>query len=258
MPRPMAWIGWRWGLGGCALALACSGNGGDDGATSVADSTDDESADDDDDATDPSADDDDGPTDPSADDDDDDDDTSVDDSITDTDASATSEGTDDAAESTTGEDTLCGIQEEVGDAPWFELSHYGEAVAGGSVLALECGGQGSWMFFISVELGGWTPTEEHVYLSVTMDVPGHEGPTGHFFQTPMYPLYVGCEEFDGGGAPVGLAIIPPDDITDVTVLDGLYATLHVELLADGSPTVDAEVLLAVPDELDPKACMPFG
>jgi hypothetical protein len=242
----MGWIGWRWGLGACALAFACGGDGGDDGATSVADGTDDESSADDDD---------DGPTDPSA----DDDDTSVDDSITDTDPSATSEGTDDAAETTSGEDTLCGIEEEVGDVPWFELLRYDEPVASGSSLPLECGGQGSWMFFMSVDLGGWTPTEEYVYLSVTMDVPGHEGPTGHFFQTPMYPVYVGCDDVDGGaGPPVGLAIIPPDDITDVTVLDGLEATLHVELIADGSPTADAEVLLAVPAEVVAKGCMPLG
>ncbi len=252
----MAWIGWRWGVGGCVLALACGGNGSDDGATSQADGTDDAADDDDDDGpTDPSADDDDdGPTDPSA---DDDDDTSADDSITDTDPSETS--SDEGPESTTGEDTLCGIQEEVGDAPWFELSHYGDPVVDGSVLSLECGGQGSWMFFLSADIGGWTPAEEHVYFSVTVDVPGQEGPTGHFFQSTMYGQYVGCEEFDGGGAPAGIAIIPPDTITDLTVLDGLAGTLHVELLADGNPTLDAEIELAIPPELNPeKGCNPFG
>lgn len=255
----MAWIRWRWGVGGCVLALACGGNGGDDGATSQADGTDDASDDDDDDGpTDPSADDDDGPTDPSAD-DDDDDDTSADDSITDTDPSETSASSDDGPESTTGAEMWCGIQEEVGDAPWFELSHYGDPVVDGSVLSLECGGQGSWMFFLSADIGGWTPDEEHVYFSVTVDVPGQEGPTGHFFQSTMYGQYVGCEEFDGGGAPAGIAIIPPDTITDLTVLDGLPGTLHVELLADGNPTLDAEIELAIPPELNPeKGCNPFG
>jgi hypothetical protein len=249
----MAWVGTKTGcLLVCAIAIGCGGDDADDGATSVAD-----------DST--SADDDDGPTsadatnvtEASA----TDDDTSVDDSITDTEPSTSgsdsvsSDGTE-AAESTTGDELYCGLEDLEG-GPWFELGHAGVPLAEGSIVTLECGGQGSLMFFIETRIGGWMPEEDSVFFSVTVVVDNFVGPSGYFYQDTMFGEYIGCEEFDGGGPPQGITIIPPDGI-DITALDGRPAMIHVELLVDGNPSFDATVELAVPDDAGIMKCGQFG
>jgi hypothetical protein len=60
---------------------------------------------------------------------------------------------------------------------------------------------------------------------------------------------------DGTTTPV----FPPDALLDVTQVDGLPATLHVELLGDGETAVfDAEVVLQVPSDLSPDTCFGAG
>ena len=239
----------------CALALGCAGDDSDvnDGATSRADDDDTSATATHDDTIAGSS----GVTRASV----SDSDTSADDSITDSDpsdASSSNGGTDTVADSTTGEELYCGLEDLAG-GPWFELGHAGVPLAEGSVLTLECGGQGSLMFFLETRVGGWMPDDDRVYYSVTVDVEGHVGPSGHFFQDTMFGEYIGCEKYDGGTGPLeGIAVIPPDDITDPTVLHGLSATIHVELLAEGSPTFDATVELAVPDEPSIGECGAFG
>ena len=180
---PMTWLGWRtWCAVACALALGCAGDDSDvnDGATSRADDDDTSATATHDDTIAGSS----GVTRASV----SDSDTSADDSITDSDpsdASSSNGGTDTVADSTTGEELYCGLEDLAG-GPWFELGHAGVPLAEGSVLTLECGGQGSLMFFLETRVGGWMPDDDRVYYSVTVDVEGHVGPSGHFFQdTPF-------------------------------------------------------------------------
>lgn len=179
--------------------------------------------------------------------------TSADSSETDptaTDDSAT--GTD----STTGEEQFCGLA-DLGGGAWFELSHHEMPLAAGDTLTMECGGQGALMLLISTTQGGWLPLEETIYYSVTIDVEGFVGPTGHFFENTMYGIYVGCDQIDGGFAPSGIAVFPLDGV-DVHMLDGLSATVHIELLAGDNPTWDGELTLEVPDDGTLDQCGEFG
>jgi len=162
----------------------------------------------------------------------------------------------DGTDSTTGEPQYCGLADLEGGA-WFELSHHGEPFVADSALAMERGGQGSLMFLISTVQGGFTPPDTTIYYSVTIDVDGFAGPTGHFFQNTMYGLYVGCDQVDGGFLPSGIAVFPPDGV-DIHLLDGLPATVHIELLADDNPTWDGEIVLEVPDDGSLDQCGEFG
>jgi hypothetical protein len=252
----MAWFGAKsWCVLTCAFAIGCADeDANDEGASSAADDDDasaSASASDDDTTASTS-----GATQSSV----SDGDTSGDDSATATDPSdsISTEGTDTVADSTTGDELYCGLADLEG-GPWFEIGHAGAPLADGSVLTIECGGQGSLMFYLETQVGGWMPLEDSVFYSVTVDVDGHVGPSGHFFQDMNFGEYIGCEEFEGGAPPEGITVIPPDDLGDPTVLHGLTATIHVELLAGDNPTFDATVELAVPAD-DPSIveCMGFG
>ena len=131
----------------------------------------------------------------------------------------------------------------------------------GAPLTMECGGQGALMFFLQTDQGGFLPVDDYVMYDVTFDVPGFDdlSPTGHFYEAQGYPVYVGCGgigEPDGGFNTVGIAMLLPDALTDVHMVDGVEATLHVSLLPpDDEPVVfDATVTLAVPQYLSLDTC----
>jgi|LNFM01.1.fsa_nt_gb hypothetical protein len=177
----------------------------------------------------------------------------------------TTDATDDTSAdsgSTTGDPNYCGLDVMQGeDGPWFELSHMGVPVTSGATLTMECGAQGSLMFWLESHQGGVMPDEfENITYSVTMDVPGFDdlSPTGHFYRNTEYGMYVGCEPIIGG-ITGGVPVLPPDALLDVTQVDGLPATLHVELAGDGATAVfDVDVVLAVPSDLSPDTCFGAG
>ncbi|MBK8263176.1 MAG: hypothetical protein IPK80_17770 [Nannocystis sp.] len=159
---------------------------------------------------------------------------------TDTDATTTAATT--TSETTTTGEELChyGSSGDSGGsaAPWLEVEHKGAPVSSGSVLDLECGLQGLFMFELVPYFGGFEPDGEIVELSIVVDVDGHNiNPEGHFYSAANFNFYIGCDVFDGGIAYI-LPIIPPDTFGDVTQLDGLDADITVTLHPkDAAPVV---------------------
>lgn len=135
--------------------------------------------------------------------------------------------------------------------PWLELLHHDLPVVDGVTLSIECGFQGYYMLALIPYFGGFTPDDVFVSLSVVMDVPGHNtNPDGHFFSDDDLQFYIGCALPDGND-PCIIAILPPDDVTDITTLDGLTGAVSVTLHPDGGGPdvqVGADVLIAsIPD-----------
>ncbi|MBL9105493.1 MAG: hypothetical protein JNL82_31445 [Myxococcales bacterium] len=130
------------------------------------------------------------------------------------------------------------------DAPYTLTIDNGDLMAieaMGSLITLECGGQGSLMFPIYPHFGGFIPpNSESVSFSVTLDVEGFNvGPSGHFFETIDYSFEVDCS-YDTYGYDYSnsfLAMFPPDAIPDITAVDGKPGVLHVTLHA---PMMDIE------------------
>jgi hypothetical protein len=164
-------------------------------------------------------------------------------------ATQTTDGTATAATTTTTSETTTTTGEELchygssGDsggsaAPWLEVEHKGAPVLDGSVLDLECGLQGLFMFELIPYFGGFEPDGEIVTLSIVVDVDGHNiNPEGHFYSAADFNFYIGCDVFDGGIAYI-LPIIPPDALDDLTQLDGLEADIAVTLHPkDAAPVV---------------------
>jgi hypothetical protein len=124
----------------------------------------------------------------------------------------------------------------------------------GSLVTLECGGQGLLMFPIFPHFGGFVPDNgESVSFSVTLDVEGfNNGPNGHFFETVNYSFEVDCAyDTEGyyGYTNAFIAMFPPDSIPDVTDVDGKPGVLHVTLHAPGQDiTVDANVTMKASEE----------
>lgn len=169
-----------------------------------------------------------------------------------------------SADSTTGAEALCNGWSERGPAtPWLELyDTTGQPLASGGTYALECGGQGSWMFPIFPEMGGWELAEPLLVFSVEVVVDGFPGPFGSFYQEPEYYYGLECfqDTFDGGFAHACIAVIPPDDIADLAALDGATATIHIELAVDGGEplVVDlTDMTLAAPADIVANGCA-FG
>jgi hypothetical protein len=181
---------------------------------------------------------------------------------TDSTGPATTDPTEADSGSTTGDPNYCGLDVMPGeDGPWFEVTHMGVPVTDGATLSMVCGSQGSLMFWLETHQGGVMPDDlENITYSITMDVPGFDdlSPTGHFYRNTEYGMYVGCEPIIGG-ITGGVPVFPPDALLDVTQVDGLPATLHVELVGDGETAVfDAEVVLEVPADLSPDTCFGAG
>lgn len=159
-------------------------------------------------------------------------------------------------EGTTGEPTLCGITDDPDETgPWFRLFSDDAPLESGGTIALTCGGQGSLMFFVGTQQGGFEPVDETAIYSVTLDVEGFDdvSASGHFYQNLQYGLGVGCyggDEFDGGFVLDGIAMFPPDGLAQLTDVDGAAGTFHIELLPpDGDPVVvDLDVVIAASQE----------
>lgn len=123
----------------------------------------------------------------------------------------------------------------------------------GSLLPLECGGQGLLMFPIYPSFGGFEPANgESVAFSVTLDVEGYNvGPGMHFFSTTNYSFEVDCayDTYSYGYSNSFLAMFPPDAIPDVTAVDGKPGVLHVTLHAPGGDIAfDANVVMKATEE----------
>lgn len=189
------------------------------------------------------------------------------DATTTSDAPTTTEATTTTSE-TTGEPTsssttgapagYCWGLDDDAPAPFLELYDFDEnLLAEGVTLSLECGSQGLWMFGLYPRFGGYDPMSDSVSFSVTVDVEGYNiNPAGHFFSGDV-GYYVGCEDLIGGVFGV-VPVLPPDELADPGVLDGLTATVHVEL-ATGAETLtfDATMPLSAPMELTEQGCS-FG
>jgi hypothetical protein len=167
-------------------------------------------------------------------------------------------------DSTTGAEALCNGWSERGPAmPWLELYDVmGQPLAAGGTVALTCGGQGSWMFPIFPEMGGWELAEPSLVFSVEVVVEGFPGPFGSFYSEPEYYYGLQCfqDTFDGGFAHDCIAVIPPDTIADLAALDGAAATVHIELAVDGGePLVMdlADMTLSAPADIVAEGCA-FG
>ena len=172
------------------------------------------------------------------------------------DAPTTGDSDTTTSSSTTGDAGYCWGFDVDAPAPFLALYDYQHAELGeGVTLPLECGGQGSWMFGLYPELGGYEPTGDSVVFDLTVDVDGYNiNPAGHFFSGEVY-YYVGCDDILGGVLGV-VPILPPDELPDPAVLDGLTAKVHVELDAGGQlVSFDATMPLSAPPELTEDGCM---
>lgn len=144
-------------------------------------------------------------------------------------------------------------------ARFLELFDFqGEPLGEGATFPLECGGQGAWMFGLYPKLGGWDPQADVVTFTLTVDVDGfNSNPAGHFFSGEV-AYYIGCDPVIGG--VIGVApVLPPDDLADLAALDGLPASVRVEVDAGGEALVfDAGMTLSAPAALVAEGCFGKG
>jgi hypothetical protein len=152
----------------------------------------------------------------------------------------------------------CGIEDDPEiDGPYFEIYNGGSLLEDGDTWTLQCGGQGSLMFYLRTVQGNLNPMFAQVSYAVTVDVEGFNdiSPTGHFFDDQDARVDVACP--DGVTFLIdGIAVFPPDGLTDLSLIDGLPATLRVELLTEGAPPPrEYQLVLAVPDEETQNGCV---
>lgn len=150
-----------------------------------------------------------------------------------------------SGDNTTGEAAWCHGWDGADGEPHLELYNDTVLLADGGTLALECGGQGLFMFGLYPEFGGFTPASDNIGFDLVVDVEGHNSnPDGHFYSTVDAGYYVGCEDLIGGLFGV-VPVFPPDN-DDPLLLDGLPATLHVVMHSGAdSVTLDMNVTLSV-------------
>lgn len=168
----------------------------------------------------------------------------------------TTEGSDTTAGTDTTGEGYCDFDEGAA-SPFLELKvDGGGPLVDGATWPIECGDQGSWMFGIYPDVGGWDPMATDITFTVSVDVEGfNTDPSGHFFSGEV-GYYVGCELLIGGVFGV-LPALPPDTIADLSVLDGLPATVHVEIDGGGTPLgVDASVTLSASKSVVDLGCVP--
>lgn len=173
----------------------------------------------------------------------------------------TTDPTSTSADSTTGAEMLCnGWSEDGPTSPWLELyDAQDQPLISGGTYQLACGGQGSWMLPIFPRMGGWELAEPALTFSVEVVVEGFPGPFGSFYSEPAYYYDLQCFEdtFDGGFAHDCIAVLPPDDITDLAALDGAPATIHLELAVDGGEPIVMDLVdltLSAPADLVAIGC----
>lgn len=145
--------------------------------------------------------------------------------------------TSETGEPTTGElppEWCNGFDPDLPYALTINNGDYEEIQPDGSLVTLECGGQGLLMFPIFPHFGGFIPPDgESVTFSVTLDVEDFNvGPNGHFFETIGYSFEVDCS-YDTYGyySNSFVAMFPPDSIPDITAVNGKPGVLHVTLHA---------------------------
>lgn len=122
-------------------------------------------------------------------------------------------------ETTTSEDELCSAGPS--KLPEAVLIHHDQPLApDGQTFIVECGGQGAFMFDFNLEVDGFAG--EFVSFSISMDVEGFNvGPSGLFYEEEIADIYAGCDPRGGPYVNVDrLIIIPPDEIPDVSAMDG--------------------------------------
>ncbi|MCA9651062.1 MAG: hypothetical protein H6712_22185 [Myxococcales bacterium] len=177
--------------------------------------------------------------------------------------SATTNTTNTTMTETTGGVELCnGWMDDGPSSPWLELYGAGHVLLeSGGTYSIECGGQGSWMFPIYPEMGGWELQGTTLYFAVEVVVEGFPGSTGgSFYQEPTYYYDLECfggDEFDGGFAHDCIAVLPPDGIPDLAALDGAPATIHVELGTQGGDPIVIDLVdmtLSAPAEVVMQEC----
>jgi len=166
-----------------------------------------------------------------------------------------------SADSTTGAEMLCnGWSEDGPTSPWLELyDGQDQPLASGGTYSLACGGQGSWMLPIFPRMGGWELAEAALTFSVEVVVEGFPGPFGSFYREPAYYYDLQCFEdtFDGGFAHDCIAVLPPDDIPDLALLDGAPTTIHIELAVEGDEPIVMDLVdltISAPAELVTSGC----
>jgi hypothetical protein len=166
-----------------------------------------------------------------------------------------------SVDSTAGAEPLCNGWSEDGDEPWLELYGVGgqPLVSGGS-LTLECGGQGFWMFPIYPRMGGWELADPTLEFSVEVVVEGFAGPFGSFYAEDDYFYSLECigDEL-GGFAHDCITVFPPDD-SELPMIDGVPATIHIELAVDGGQPIVidlTEMTMAAPAALLDTGCSPI-
>lgn len=140
---------------------------------------------------------------------------------------------DDGQSSGTG-DGVCHVADA--ESARFDVRHGGAPLPPtDAVLRVECGWQGSFMFYFPVEIYGLdTMGDGYVPFRVTLDIDGFNdiGANGHFASVVL-DAYVGCRELEGGDAGQYLAVVLPDAITDPHLLDSLAFALEITM-APGS------------------------
>jgi hypothetical protein len=130
---------------------------------------------------------------------------------------------------------------DIAPAPFLELTvKDGKPFTDGVVWPLECGDQGLWMFALYAKFGGWEPMQEYVGIDVTVDVEGYNtNPGGHFFSDESSSYYIGHSicTFPDSGILALVPVLPPDTLADLSALEGLEATVHLEIDTGGQPLV---------------------
>ena len=137
----------------------------------------------------------------------------------------------------------------------------GVPLASGDSLEIECGGQGFRMFAVYPRMGGWEPDGLSVPMSIEVIVDGVSGPSGSFFLDPDYPYSLDCTadpELEGGGFIHDcIAILPPDEVADLPMLDGRLTEIHVSVSVPGMDPIAIDLVdmtLSVPEGLGIDDC----
>jgi hypothetical protein len=168
-------------------------------------------------------------------------------STTTSDASTSTTGDPDTTGATTGAEFCKGYQGPDG-APFLDLyDKDGNLLTAGSLLPLECGGQGLFMFGLYPKFGGFvTPANDNIEVDLVVDVEGfNNNPEGHFYSAHPVGYYVACDDQIGGIYGV-IPIFPLDNLDDIYALDGKPAQIHVIMPTDDEPlAVDLDVVLSV-------------
>jgi hypothetical protein len=148
--------------------------------------------------------------------------------------------------------------------PWYALGQGEEefnALEDGDEIIMVLGGQGSLMFPMPFQGGGFTlpddPSDwqdpDAPVLNLTFDVEGHNtGFGGHFFRLNNYPLPVEVQS-DGSYEFLYVTVFVPDELENICDVHGEPAEIRSTLQVAGreEPLVfDLDVIIEVPPIYD--------